>query len=148
MNDSDIAEMDAAEREEFLGTSGTGVLSFSTDEPAPYSRPVSYGYDRTESVFYFRLALGAGRETRDLAGRAVSFVTYGWTDAGWRSVVATGSLEGTTEDSIGIETLQGLDRTHIPLVDIFGKPPKEVSFGFYRLIPTALTTRKEGRTEI
>lgn len=148
MNDIDTETMDAAEREEFLGTSGTGVLSFSTDEPAPYSRPVSYGYDPVESVFYFRLALGSGRANDDLAGRAVSFVTYGWTEAGWRSVVATGSLQGTTENSIGIESLQGLDRTHIPLVDIFGKPPKEVSFGFYRLVPAALTTRKEGRTEI
>lgn len=148
MANTDTQRMDADERAAFLGTGGTGVLSVPTDEPAPYSRPVSYGYDATDGVFYFRLALGSDRERSDLAGRTVSFVTYDHTDAGWCSAIATGPLEETTEESIAIETLQGLERTHIPLVDIFGTPPKEVSFGFYRLVPTDLTIRTEGRTEV
>ncbi|EMA42063.1 pyridoxamine 5'-phosphate oxidase family protein [Halococcus hamelinensis] len=148
MDDIDIEEMNSNERDELLGASGTGVLSLTTDEPAPYSRPVSYGYDQTESVFYFRLALSSDSVKGDLAGRVVSFVTYGQVETGWRSVIATGALEETTDESTGIEALQGLERTHIPLIDIFGKPPKEVSFGFYRLVPTEFTTRKEGKTEL
>ena len=148
MSEGDSGTMTDDERDGFLGNGGTGVISLAAGEVAPYSTPVSYGYDATDGVFYVRLALGSDRERSDLAGRTVSFVTYDHTDAGWCSAIATGPLEETTEESIAIETLQGLERTHIPLVDIFGTPPKEVSFGFYRLVPTDLTIRTDGRTEV
>lgn len=149
MDDADIGEMDATERDDFLGTGGTGVVSFSTtgDEP-PHTVPVSYGYDAAESNFYFRLAVGSDSAKADPAGRAVSFVVYGHEADGWRSVVATGSLEATTEASIATDTLQGLERVHIPLVDVFGEPPKDVPFEFFRLVPAELTARREDRTEL
>lgn len=52
--------MNPDERDAFLGTGGTGVISFATtgDEP-PHSIPVSYGYDGSEVTFYFRLAVDA-----------------------------------------------------------------------------------------
>lgn len=147
MSDGDSKTMDEDERNEFLGNGGTGVISLSAGEEAPYSTPVSYGYDATESVFYFRLANERSGARGDLSGRDISFVTYG-NDDGWKSVVATGQLEQTTEESVATESLQGLERVHIPLIDIFGKPPREVAFEFYRLVPDELTTRAETHTEL
>jgi hypothetical protein len=145
MTDESVT-MTAAERDEFLGTGGTGVLSYArgSGEP-PYAVPVSYGYDAEESTFYFRLAVGPKTEKHDLAGRQVTFVTHRETDR-WRSVVAAGELERTTEEDIAAETLAGLRRVHIPLVDIFGRPPGEVNFEFFRLVPDELGAREESAT--
>jgi len=149
MSETDLGEMDTNERDDFLGDGGTGVISFATTtDEAPHSIPVSYGYDALESTFYFRLAVGPDSDKGEVAGRAVSFVIYGQGEDGWRSVVATGSLEETTEESIATETLAGLDRVHIPLVDVFATPPREVPFEFYRLVPDELSGRKEARTEL
>lgn len=74
--------------------------------------------------------------------RAATFVTYGRED-GWRSVVASGRLEETTEETIATETLDGLDRVDIPLVDVFDRPTRTVSFEFFRLVPGEITGRKE-----
>ncbi|AFK20217.1 pyridoxamine 5'-phosphate oxidase family protein [Haloferax mediterranei ATCC 33500] len=145
MTDTSPIEMDEDERDEFLGNGGTGVISFSTpDDDAPHSVPVSYGYDATESTFYFRLALGGNKS--DVIDRAVTFVTYSHEDDEWRSVVASGRLEEVSEESIATESLQGLERVHIPLVDIFGVPSRDVPFGFYRLTTEKLTSRKESKT--
>ncbi|WP_273838249.1 pyridoxamine 5'-phosphate oxidase family protein [Halococcus sp. PRR34] len=147
MSEGDSGTMTDDERDGFLGNGGTGVISLAAGEVAPYSTPVSYGYDAAESVFYFRLANESDGAKGDLSGRAVSFVIYG-NDDGWKSVVATGQLERTTEESVATESLQGLERVHIPLIDIFGKPPREVTFEFYRLVPDELTTRTETHTEL
>jgi len=125
-------------RDRFLGRGGTGVLSLATDDGPPHAVPVSYGYDRAETVFYFRLAVGHGRTKEPLPDRAVTFVTYDDED-GWRSVVAEGHLEGVEREGIETETLEGLHRVDIPLFDSFDHPTREVSFEFYRLVPTTLT---------
>lgn len=149
MDEPEAIEMDEDERDAFLGNGGTGVISFAaTGRDAPHSIPVSYGYDATEATFYFRLAVGEDSDKGDPGERAVTFVTYGQADDGWRSVVATGKLEESTEDEIATETLQGFENVHIPLVDIFGRPPQDVSFEFYRLVPEALTSRREERTSV
>lgn len=139
--------MDDTERDEFLGNGGTGVISFSTttDDP-PHSIPVSYGYDASAETFYFRLAVGQDSEKGEVDGRATSFVTHRSDESQWRSVVARGHLESTTDEDIATETLQGLDRVRIPLVDIFGRPPSQVTFEFFRLVPDELTGRKESPT--
>lgn len=139
-------EMDAAERDEFLGTGGTGVLSYAREAAAPpYSVPVSYGYDAAEETFYFRLAAEESGEKTALPGRSVTFVTHGETDQ-WRSVVASGRLESTTKEGIATESLAGLERVHIPLFDVFDQPVEEVPFEFYRLAPDELTGRMERST--
>lgn len=139
-------EMETDERDEFLGHGGTGVISFSTPgEDSPHSIPVSYGYDATETTFYFRLAAGAGSEKGELNGRAVSFVTYGRED-GWWSIVVSGRLEDVAEEAIATQTLDGLDRVHIPLIDMFGRPTRTVSFEFFRLVPEKISGRKEDET--
>jgi hypothetical protein len=147
MSSQGAIEMDEEERDEFLGTGGTGVIAFSTAEDgAPHAIPVSYGYDSTDVTFYFRLAVGPDSRKGDVEGQAVSFVTHGDEDGSWRSVVAEGRLERTTDEEIATETLQGLDRVRIPLFDVFERPPGRVPFEFYRLVPDELTGRKESTT--
>jgi hypothetical protein len=144
MDESTPVELDADDRDSFLGNGGTGVISLSNEADAPpHSIPVSYGYDAGGSTFYFRLAVGPDTEKGDLQDRPVSFVVAEETDDGWRSVVATGRLEATESEGIATETLEGLDHVHIPLVDIFGKPTRATDFEFYRLVPEQLTGRKE-----
>lgn len=144
MDRTESIEMDADERDSFLGTGGTGVIAFPhTDDGPPHSVPVSYGYDRSEGVFYFRLAVGSDSDKRDAAGSSVTFVVYGREADTWRSVVVNGHLEETSEASVATESLEGLQRVHIPLVDIFGRPTGDVPFGFYRLDPDDITARKE-----
>ena len=149
MDHDEPAELDDEELEAFLGNGGTGVMSFATGiETAPYSIPVSYGYDATTKTFYFRLAVDPDSEKGDPTERPTTFVTYGQRDDVWQSVVARGWLEKTDERSIATETLEGFERVQIPLVDIFGRPPRDIPFRFYRLIPEKLTSRKESPTPL
>jgi nitroimidazol reductase NimA-like FMN-containing flavoprotein (pyridoxamine 5'-phosphate oxidase superfamily) len=143
MDNTESVTMDDAERDEFLGTGGTGVISYARgeDDP-PYAVPVSYGYDAGEETFYFRLTVGPDSEKTDLSGRAVTFVTHGETDH-HRSVVAAGRLEPIDEDGVGTEAMEGLRRVHIPLYDVFGRTPSELAFEFHRLVPDELTARAE-----
>lgn len=144
MENTESTALNADERDDFLGTGGTGVISLSEAAgESPYSVPVSHGYDPVESTFYFRLATGPESEKGALGGRAVSFVTYGDTEDGWRSVVAEGNLERTTDETVSNEALQGLERVTIPYVDIFDRPLREVTFEFFRLDPETLVARKE-----
>lgn len=144
MADDTPVTMDQPECEELLAATETGVLSLTTgaDEP-PHSIPVSFGYDPVESMLYFRLADDPDSEKGILEGRPSSFVVHAHGEEGWRSVVAHGELERTTDEDIALETLEGLERVTIPLVDIFGVPTSDVSFEFFRLSPETLTGRKE-----
>lgn len=139
-------EMDRTAVDQFLGTSGTGVISLSTtsSEP-PHSVPVSYGYDAEDGVFYFRIAVGADSEKGALAGRPAAFVVHDTVDDRWKSVVARGTLTDVEADDPQ-EALEGLGRVHIPLVDIFGQRPGAIEFEFVRLVPDGLTGRKESST--
>ena len=143
-------QLSDSEIDAFLDRVDTGVLSLSTpaDEP-PHSVPVSFGYNAAQTVFYFRIADLPPKEKGELDDRTVSFVTYARDpDAdGYVSVVAEGALESTTRGDIATEALAGFEGVTIPFVDIFGEPPAEVDFSFYRLIPERLTGRKEVATE-
>lgn len=136
--------MEQSECNDLLDATETGVISLSTasDEP-PHSIPVSFGYDPVESVLYFRLAADSDSEKGELTGRQVSFVTHDQLDGDWASVVASGTLERTTDEDIQLETLEGLERVTIPLVDIFGSPTRDVDFEFFRLVPDSFSGRKE-----
>lgn len=137
--------MEDDERDEFLGRSGTGVLSLSTSgDNSPHSVPVSYGYDPVEEAFYFRLAVGKESGKANPTDRGTTFVTYGERGGRWRSVVASGRLVSTTDESVSAESLAGLERTEqIPIVGVFGEPTDRVDFEFYRLDPDRLTGRVE-----
>lgn len=87
--------------------------------------------------------MDADESKGELQERPVSFVTYRETDEGWQSVVARGRLEDVESEGIATETLEGLSHVDIPLVDMFERPLREVSFEFYRLAPEELTGRVE-----
>ena len=147
MDPTTPAELTADERNAFLGSHGSGVISLSTGEDdAPHSVPVSYGYNPGERSFFFRLAVGPDHAKSDLVDRPVSFVVYDNTDDGWWSVAASGRLESTTEDSVATDALAGMEGIEIPLVDIFGDRPANAAFEFFRLVPESLTARKESST--
>lgn len=146
MADDRPVEMDADEVDRFLGDGGTGVIALSTTaEEPPHSIPVSYGYDARERTFYFRLVVGPDGSKGELADRPLSFVTYA-NDDEWRSVVAWGHLEDVEDGGVATEALAGLDRVHIPLIDVFHTPMREVAFEFYRFVPDELTGRVESTT--
>ncbi|MGQ3328905.1 MULTISPECIES: pyridoxamine 5'-phosphate oxidase family protein [Halorubrum] len=149
MTGIDAVQMDDDERDEFLGRSGTGVISLPTaDDDPPHSVPVSYGYDPVEEAFYFRLAVGGSSGKANPTDRGITFVTYGERDGQWKSVVASGRLVSTTDESLSTESLAGLERTErIPLVDVFGDPTSRVEFEFYRLDPDRFTARAERVTD-
>ena len=132
------------ERDEFLKTGGTGVLSFATeaDEP-PVSIPVSYGYFADADSIYFRLSVPDDSRKKSLVDNPVSFVVHRETEAGWRSVVATGRLESVADAPYESAALQGLWAVDIPTVDVFERPPSEIPYRTYRLIPDAVSGRKE-----
>ncbi|SFC08687.1 hypothetical protein SAMN05444422_104192 [Halobiforma haloterrestris] len=131
------------ERNEFLGTGGTGVLSFGTDAgESPASLPVSYGYYADAGNFYFRLSFPPGTRKKEAVDDPVSFVTYGEVDDGWRSVIATGELEELTDVDGESAAVQGMWAVHIPTVDVFDRPRDEIDFVDFRLVPEELTGRK------
>jgi uncharacterized protein len=138
--------MDDSEINAFLGRGGTGVLSFSggTDAP-PVSIPVSYGYNADTETVYFRLSLPPGSEKAALLDRGVSFVAHRETGDGWRSVVATGDLEAAEEMAYDSSTVQGMWGIEIPRIDIFERPPDELTFRDFVLVPSSITGRKETR---
>lgn len=146
MDDTRTVGMDDEERAAFLGSGGTGVASFST-EPGdpPYSLPVSYGYDGVDEVFYLRLAFGPDVEKGGVVddGSPVSLVVSEKIDDRWRSVVVTGRLDEVTEAAIDSDVVQEMRRVHIPLVDVFERHPRELTFRFFRLLDVEVTGRKE-----
>lgn len=153
MDDNSSVTMSAEERDAFLGSGGTGVLSLSTEGGnAPHAIPVSYGYDTTVETFYFRLAVGGDRSKGELGGRAATFVAYGregeTADGDWQSVVASGTLTDIEREAVATESLAALERVDIPLVDIFGAPTGDVSFRFVRLVPDELSAREESPTGV
>jgi nitroimidazol reductase NimA-like FMN-containing flavoprotein (pyridoxamine 5'-phosphate oxidase superfamily) len=146
MADIRSVTLDGDARDEFFGRGGTGVVSFarSADE-APYTVPVSYGYDAEEETFYFRLSVDSEREKAVFVDRRspVSFAVYDTADGEWHSVVATGRLEEVTEAAIDSEAVEAMRRVEILLVDVFDHHPRTVEFGFFRLAPDELTGRRE-----
>ncbi|WP_293032025.1 pyridoxamine 5'-phosphate oxidase family protein [Natronococcus sp.] len=141
-------QLSADEMSEFLGQGGIGVISFATgtDEP-PVSIPVSYGYNPDEEALYYRLSMPTDGRKTGLVDRSVSFVTHRNTDDGWRSVIASGELEEISDVPFEPGAIHGMWPVEIPLVDIFERPPKEVTFRFFRLEPETMTGRKEVRTD-
>ncbi|WP_336036671.1 pyridoxamine 5'-phosphate oxidase family protein [Halobacterium yunchengense] len=141
MADTRTVELSREDVDAFLGAGGTGVISFPGDPP--HSLPVSYGYDAQEGWFYFRLAYQPDSQKPDYDAGTVSFVTYDETEDGWQSVVATGDLQPVEEADVPSDVLAGLQRVDIPLVDIFEKPVRETTFGFFVLDPDAVSGRRE-----
>jgi hypothetical protein len=147
MEDVRSVRMSEEERDEFLGHGGTGTISVDTPsgEP-PYSRPVSYGYDPETGDFYFRFAVGpddAGKTDVVDDDVMVSFVTHDRTDAGWRSVVATGRLAEITKSALDSDVADAMERVAIPFVDVYDSHPLTLEFRFFRLSPDEVAGKRE-----
>ncbi|USZ67218.1 pyridoxamine 5'-phosphate oxidase family protein [Halorussus salilacus] len=137
-------QLSEGEMNEFLGTGGTGILSFSTESgDPPFSVPVSYGYDTDGEAFYFRLALPPESGKTALLDNPVTFATHERTDDGWRSVVASGRLTEVSDMPYDATVVQAMWAVDIPEVDIFDRPPEDIDFRHFRLDPQRLTGRKE-----
>ncbi|WP_433633445.1 pyridoxamine 5'-phosphate oxidase family protein [Halomicrococcus sp. NG-SE-24] len=150
MEDVRSVQMSTAEQNEFLGSGGTGVISFapSSDGP-PYTRPISYGYDADTGDFYFRLAVGpedAGKREIIDEDEEISFVTYDETDRGWRSVIATGRLDEITESALDPDIVEVMQRVRIPFVDVYDSHPLTLEFRFFQLTPDEVTGQQEAGT--
>jgi len=150
MEDVRSVRMSTEERDEFLGSGGTGVISFDTSgDGPPYTRPISYGYDAETGKFYFRLAVGpedAGKKDLIDEDREISFVTYDETDRGWRSVIATGRLEEVTKSALDPAVADAMQRVRIPFVDVYDSHPLTLEFRFFRLTPEEVTGQREAGT--
>lgn len=151
MEDIRSVRMSPDARDAFLDRGGTGVISFETSAgKPPYSRPVSYGYDAESGVFYFRFAVGpedAGMAAVIDDDTAVSFVTYDQTEHGWRSVIATGSIEEVTKAALDPAVAEAMERVSIPFVDVYDSHPLTLEFRFFRLSPDEVTGQREAGTE-
>ncbi|WP_255171049.1 pyridoxamine 5'-phosphate oxidase family protein [Natrononativus amylolyticus] len=141
-------QMTPAEVDELLGRGGTGVISFAAgvDTP-PVSIPVSYGYKADDRALYFQLSVPPESRKAELVDRHVSFFTYRETDDGWRSVIATGSLDALEDAPYASSAVLGMWAIEVPRVDIFERPREEVAFRDFCLVPDTLTGRKETETE-
>jgi nitroimidazol reductase NimA-like FMN-containing flavoprotein (pyridoxamine 5'-phosphate oxidase superfamily) len=141
-------QLSADEQNDFLGRGGTGVVSFANgiDEP-PFAIPVSYGFDAETRTFYFRFSFPPSSTKVAVVDRPLTFVTQRQTDEGWRSVVATGTLEDVTDVPYESSAVQGLWAVQIPEIDIFDQAYEDVPFREFRLVPERLTGRKEVKTE-
>ncbi|WP_231185239.1 pyridoxamine 5'-phosphate oxidase family protein [Haladaptatus sp. DYF46] len=137
-------QMTDEELNDFLGIGGTGVVSFSTpDSDPPFTLPISYGYYAETGDFYFRFSFPPNSEKEALLDDPISFVTYEKTDGGYRSVVASGYLEEVADLPYDSAVAQRMWEVDIPLVDIFERPPEDVTFRHFHLDPDDLTGRKE-----
>jgi hypothetical protein len=131
----------------FLGEGGTGVISLSRDGGSPpFSIPVSYGYDGSSGDFYFRLSMPPDGGKAEVLDGPVTFVVHAHTDEGWRSVVASGRLEATADLPYESTAVQGMWAVRIPEIDVFDRPPEDVTFRTFRLAPERTTGRKEVRS--
>lgn len=137
-------QMTDAEIDRLLGDGGTGVLSFATiADESPFAIPVSYGYDEGSKQLYYELSVLPNSEKTAALESPATFVVHEETDRGWRSVVATGELEPVTDFPYESTAVQGMWAVDIPRVDIFDRPPEEVTFRTFRLAPNEMTGRKE-----
>ncbi|WP_458209306.1 pyridoxamine 5'-phosphate oxidase family protein [Haladaptatus sp. NG-SE-30] len=143
MNDHRAVQMDADGITDFLGRGGSGVLSLAKDD-APYSIPVSYGYDASSRRFFIRLGFTGESEKRAYlnASEMARLVVYGQTESGWKSVIATGQLEEATDSDIDVHVVWVLRESQLPVRDLFEVPPDEVSFDMYRLDVEELSGRQ------
>ncbi len=72
----------------------------------------------------------------------VSLVVFDETADGWRSVVATGTLEELADFDPESATVQQMWAVQIPTVDVFDRPRDEIDFQDFCLEPESVSGRK------
>lgn len=134
MEDRTATPMDATDIATFLAGEQTGVLSLADGDDS-YAIPVSFAFQPDEQAIYFRLGFAPGSQKRKFISTTdhATFVVHARTDAGWKSVVASGRIEEIPEgglDSSIVETVKGL---HIPYFKVFERPTSNLEFEIARL---------------
>ncbi|MFB6108296.1 MAG: pyridoxamine 5'-phosphate oxidase family protein [Haloplanus sp.] len=95
-----MVRMDDDEIRAYLSGQSVGVLGLPTGEGVPLLRPLSFGFDG-EDTLYFVYVLGAEsrkREVSDWADRASFLVYSADTPFNWRSVLLAGHVEEVPDD--------------------------------------------------
>jgi hypothetical protein len=70
-------------------------------------------------------------------------ITYDETDRGWRSVIATGSLDEITKSTLDPAVAEAMERVRIPFVDVYDSHSFTREFRFVRLTPDEVTGQQE-----
>lgn len=135
--------MSGEEIDSFVGEKGTCVLSLAKDG-VPYSIPVSYGYDDSSGLFYFRLGFTEDSEKKDFIEEDAKTraVLYDKINGDWKSVIAKGTMESIDEDDMDIDIVRQLSRAEVPLLGIWEDSIEEIEFTIYKLIVDEITGRK------
>ena len=136
-------ELSRSETDAFLGRKETGVLSLARDD-VPYAIPISYGYDAAERRFFLRLVSTPDSEKRDYLrdGARATLVVCEETEPVYRSVVATGTLEGVPRESLTAERVEQYGETSRPLFEIWGEAQRDLDVALYQLDPAEVTGRR------
>lgn len=137
--------MDAIEIADFLEGHHTGVLALANDDTG-YAIPVSYAYDDAGPAIYFRLGYAEESQKREYVEttRSASFVVYGETTEGWKSVVAQGPIEDCSESEMETNQITAVRDLEIPFFAVHPRPTGELAFTIVRIAIADLTGIVEG----
>jgi nitroimidazol reductase NimA-like FMN-containing flavoprotein (pyridoxamine 5'-phosphate oxidase superfamily) len=146
MPSATASALDQAAIASFLESRQTGTLSLEKANDS-YAVPVSFTFAPETEDFYFRLGYAPGSRKREYieATDRGTFVVAAQTDAGWKSVLARGTLEhrNTVENLDRVTPQDGSvsDAEHeldIPFYHVFDAP-SEMVFTLVRLRTDELT---------
>lgn len=136
--------MSAAEIDEFLGETETGVLALARDD-APYSIPISYGYNADSGIFYMRLVSNPDSEKREFLSSTPTarLVIYDENDerTQYRSVLVKGTLEEIEPSEMSVKEIEQYGEARRPLFEIWGQGKDDLDIKLYKLDPAELTGR-------
>jgi hypothetical protein len=118
--------LDGDALDEFLASQSTGTLSLAKGNDS-YAVPVGFTYAPEEGDLYFRLGYAPESRKWEYIEHTdnATFVVAADTEAGWKSVVARGSLEH-------INTVDDLSRSPRPGTDV-SPADREVDIPFYNV---------------
>lgn len=133
------------EIEAFLEDQSMGTLSLAKDGDS-YAIPVAFSYDPDSRDIYFRLGYGPGSRKREYVDttETATFVVAADTEAGWKSVLASGELEHrSTVDNLDAHSSDGAlseseRELEIPFYHVFDAPA-DMTFTLVRLGVDELT---------
>jgi len=137
-------EMGRAEVDDTLRSVGAGVLSL-TDGTETYAVPESFGYDGDH--VYFQFVYGADSDKLRFVETTEVATLTAFTEDPTRSVIVRGEIDRVpdTDDPVAMRAIAA--NATIPTVDVsLDTDPDELTFAFYRLIPSERSGRTFGTT--
>lgn len=137
------AALDEFEIEEFLESSGLGVLGLAK-EGAAYTIPIAFAYDEGNNRCILRFVGRQDSKKREFAAatRTATLTVYDWeAPEAWRSVVLVGTLSELDSDSIASAAALFADVGEEAALDIFNKPLEEYETAWYEFNIAEMTGR-------